>query len=163
MEHQISLITEWSNAALTSLLGHDPHLPDQGVVAWFIVVTTVIVLVPMSRRFSLHEPGVGQQMLEIGVDSINTMLDAFIGEHGRKYFPLMGGFAFFILTSNLITNIPGFQPPTADLNTTVALGVMSFLYYNFVGIRAQGAGYFKQFVGDPLWLTPLWLRPHRGR
>ena len=156
MEHEISVITGWANAALTRFLGHDPHLPDQGVVAWFIVLMAVVIFVPLSRRFSLHEPGKAQQMLEIGVDSINAMLSGFIGGNGRKYFPVMGGFAFFILASNLITNIPGFQPPTADLNTTVTLGVMSFLCYNVVGIHAQGLGYFKQFIGDPLWLTPLW-------
>jgi len=157
MEHEVSTITVWLNAAAGSVLGHEAHLPDQGVIAWFIVVLSAVVFIPLSRRFSVDEPGVVQQMLEIGVESINAMLDGFIGPGGRKYFPVMGGFAFFILASNLITNVPGFQPPTGDLNTTVALGVMSFAYYNFIGIRAQGGAYFKQFVGDPLYLAPLMI------
>lgn len=157
MEHELSTITILLNSAVESFTGHDPHLPDQGVIAWFIVVLSAVIFIPMSRRLSVDEPGPFQQLLEIGVESINAMLDGFIGKNGRKYFPVMAGFAFFILTSNLITNVPGFQPPTGDLNTTVALGVMSFLLYNAIGIRNQGAAYLKQFVGDPWWLAPLMI------
>ncbi len=157
MEHELSTITILLNSLVESFTGTDPHLPDQGVVAWFIVVLSTVIFVPMSRRFSIDEPGRAQQMLEIGVESINALLDSVIGAGGRKYFPVLGGFAFFILSSNLITNVPGFQPPTSDLNTTVALGVMSFLFYNYLGIRAQGLGYAKQFIGDPWQMFPLMI------
>lgn len=157
MEHELSTITILLNSLVGNITGHEGNLPDQGVIAWFIVVVSALVFIPMSRKFSVDEPGRAQQLLEIGVESINAMLDGFIGANGRKYFPAMAGVAFFILASNLITNVPGFQPPTADLNTTVALGVMSFLYYNFLGIRAQGFGYTKQFIGDPWQMFPLMI------
>ncbi len=157
MEHELSTLTILLNSLVEGFTGSDPHLPDQGVVSWFIVVVSVLIFVPMSRRFSVDTPGKAQQMLEIGVESINAMLDGFIGQGGRKYFPVMAGFGFFILASNLITNVPGFQPPTGDLNTTVALGVMSFLFYNFIGIRAQGIAYTKQFIGDPWMMFPLMI------
>ena len=157
MEHELSTITILLNSLVGRITGHEAHLPDQGVVAWFIVVVSALIFIPMSRKFSVDEPGKAQQLLEIGVESINAMLDGFIGANGRKYFPAMAGVAFFILVSNLITNIPGFQPPTGDLNTTVALGVMSFLYYNYLGIRAQGFGYAKQFIGDPWQMFPLMI------
>jgi len=157
MEHELSTITILLNSLVESFTGHDPHLPDQGVIAWFIVVMSAVIFIPMSRTFSVDKPGKFQQLLEIGVESINAMLDGFIGHGGRKYFPVMAGFGFFILASNLITNVPGFQPPTADLNTTVALGLMSFVTYNFIGIRAQGPAYFKQFLGDPVALAPLMI------
>lgn len=157
MEHEISAITGWVNTALAGALGQPVHLPDQTVVAFFIVLVSLAIFPPLSRTFRTYDPGVVQQMLEIGVQSVNTMLDAFIGENGRKYFPVMGGIAFFILASNLITFIPGFQPPTSSLNTTVALGVLAFFYYNFIGFREQGAAYLKQFVGDPPWLAPIMI------
>ncbi len=157
MEHELSTITILLNSLVGRITGHEAHLPDQGVIAWFIVVVSALVFVPMSRKFSVDEPGKAQQLLEIGVESINAMLDGFIGANGRKYFPAMAGVAFFILASNLITNVPGFQPPTGDLNTTVALGVMSFLYYNYLGIRAQGFGYARQFIGDPPAMAPLMI------
>lgn len=157
MEHELSTITILLNSLAGRITGHEAHLSDQGVIAWFIVVVSALFFIPMSRKFSVDQPGKAQQLLEIGIESINAMLDGFIGVNGRKYFPAMAGFAFFILASNLITNVPGFQPPTGDLNTTVALGVMSFLYYNFVGIRAQGFGYTKQFIGDPWQMFPLMI------
>jgi len=157
MEHELSTITILLNSLVERFTGHAAHLPDQGVIAWFIVVLSAVIFIPLSRRFSVDQPGKLQQLLEIGVESINAMLDGFIGKNGRKYFPVMAGFAFFILASNLITNVPGFQPPTSDLNTTVALGLMSFLTYNAIGIRNQGLGYLKQFIGDPWWLFPLMI------
>jgi len=157
MEHEISALTEWLNVAVASFTGHEAHLPDQAVMSFFIVAVSAVVFPILSRRLSLDEPGPFQQMLEIGVESVNTMLDAFIGENGRRYFPVMGTFAFYILAANLLAFFPGFQPPTADLNTTVALGVLSFLYYNYVGIRAQGRHYADQFIGDPWWLFPLMI------
>ncbi len=157
MEHELSTITILLNSLVGRITGHEAHLPDQGVIAWFIVVASAIIFIPMSRTFSVDSPSKLQQLLEIGIESINAMLDGFIGPGGRKYFPVMAGFAFFILTSNLITNVPGFQPPTGDLNTTAALGVMSFVYYNFLGIRAQGWGYAKQFIGDPPAMAPLMI------
>jgi len=157
MEHEISVLTDWLNAAVGAYTGHEAHIPDQAVMSFFLVVVSAVVFPLLSRSFSLDEPGPVQQMLEIGVESVNTMLDAFIGENGRRYFPVMGTFAFYILAANLLAFIPGFQPPTSDLNTTVALGVLSFLYYNYIGIRAQGWNYADQFIGDPWWLFPLMI------
>ena len=157
MEHEISAITGWLNASLGGLTGEPWHFSDQAVIAFTIVFASAAIFPAWSRHFSLHEPGIGQQMMEIGVNSVGMMLDSFIGQHGRRYFPLMGAFAFFILMSNLLAFIPGFQPPTADLNTTVALATVSFLAYNLVGIRTHGMAYAKQFVGEPLWLAPLMI------
>jgi F-type H+-transporting ATPase subunit a len=43
------------------------------------------------------------------------------------------------------------------MNTTLALGVFVFLYYNFAGLRAHGLSYLKHFLGPVLWLSPLLL------
>lgn len=156
MEHETSALYNWLHGSLDATFGPG-MITDQAVMAWFIVLLSLAVFPLLSRGFSQWEPGRVQQMLEIGVASINTMCDAFVGHNGRKYARILGPVAFFILVANLLAFIPGFQPPTSDLNTTFALGVMSFLMYNLVGITAQRAGYFKQFIGDPLWLTPLVL------
>lgn len=154
MGHETSALYNWLHASLDATFG-DGFISDQAIMAWFVVVVSLIVFPLLSRRFSLYRPGAAQQMLEIGVASINTMCDAFIGENGRKYAKVMGPIAFFILASNLLAFFPGFQPPTSNLNTTVALAVISFLIYNFIGIRAQGIRYTKQFIGDPWIMFPL--------
>ena len=156
MEHEVSALYNWLQGGLDAVFGPG-FISDQAVMAWFVVALSLVILPLLARSFSLYEPGPAQQMLEIGVASINTMCDAFIGQNGRKYAKIMGPIALFILLSNLVGFIPGLQPPTSDLNTTAALGICSFLIYNFIGIRAQGTGYLQQFIGDPVWLSPLMI------
>jgi F-type H+-transporting ATPase subunit a len=73
--------------------------------------------------------------------------DAIIGKAGRKYVPYFASFFFFILFSNLMGLLPGFIPPTGNLNTTLGLALVSFIGYNIIGVREQGVGYFKHFMG----------------
>ena len=73
--------------------------------------------------------------------------DAIVGKRGRKYVPYFGSFFIFILCANLAGLLPGFSPPTSNLNTTIGLALVSFIGYNFIGIRVQGRAYLKEFIG----------------
>ena len=64
--------------------------------------------------------------------------DAIIGKAGRKYVPYFGSFFFFILLSNLMGLLPGFAPPTGNLNTTMGLALVSFIGYNVIGRARAG-------------------------
>jgi len=82
------------------------------------------------------------------VDAAYGMMSDMMGEkHARRYFPLIGGLACFILVSNLLGSIPGLLPPTDNWNTTLALGLVVFLAYNYYGVREHGLGYLKHFFG----------------
>ena len=84
------------------------------------------------------------------------LLEQMIGKQGRQFLPLVGTVGLFILTSNLLGNLPGFQAPTANWNTTVALALTVFVWYNYAGIRKHGlAGYLKHFCGPIWWLAPI--------
>ena len=52
--------------------------------------------------------------------------------------PLYGAFFLFILFSNLLGLIPGFSPPTGNVNTTLGLGLLSFVMFNYFGFQAHG-------------------------
>ncbi|TNF43677.1 MAG: F0F1 ATP synthase subunit A, partial [Epsilonproteobacteria bacterium] len=53
----------------------------------------------------------------------------------------------FVLVNNLIGIIPGFESPTSNINVTLTLALLVFVYYNFEGVKRQGAfTYFKNFV-----------------
>ena len=63
----------------------------------------------------------------------------------------MATFAVLILISNLMGLIPVFMAPTASVNVTFALGVTSFIYYNYVGISENGIlNHLKHFAGPKL-------------
>jgi F-type H+-transporting ATPase subunit a len=65
-------------------------------------------------------------------------------------------FAVLILVSNLMGLFPLFMSPTAAVSVTFALGLSSFLYYNYVGIKENGlVGHLKHLAGPIWWIAPL--------
>ena len=98
-----------------------------------------------------------RNVAETIVELMVGLADSVIGKKGRKYVNLFGSFFIFILTANLFGLLPGFSPPTNNLNTTLGLGLISFCAYNYFGFREHGAGYIKQFMGPVLVLAPFFL------
>jgi F-type H+-transporting ATPase subunit a len=88
-----------------------------------------------------------RNIAELLIQLVVSQSDAIIGKAGRRYLPFFATFFFFILLSNLMGLLPGFLPPTGNLNTTLGLALVSFIGYNVIGVREQGAAYFKHFIG----------------
>jgi F-type H+-transporting ATPase subunit a len=123
-----------------------------------LVLAISCILFPLAaRRFSKDNPGNFQQLLELVVSGLKDLLEDVVG-HGasKKYLYAVGGFASFIFLSNIMGLFFFLQPPTGNTNTTFALGLCAFLYYNYQGIKAQGlVHYLKHFLGPMIWLAPL--------
>ena len=98
-----------------------------------------------------------RNVAEVVTELISNLSESVIGHDGPKYVPLFASLFVFILASNLIGLIPGFTPPTDNFNVTFALGVVSFVAYNYYGLRAHGLAYLKQFMGPLLILAPLMI------
>jgi F-type H+-transporting ATPase subunit a len=109
-----------------------------------------------TRRLEMF-PGRTQNFMEVALGTINTLMVETMGPEGRKFFPLIATLALFILTSNLLGVIPGFEPPTANLNTTVGLALVVFFMTHIVGVREHGFAYVKHFFGPVWWLAPIML------
>ena len=92
---------------------------------------------------------------ELLTEFIRGLCDTVIGEEGRDFIPLFCSVFLFALVNNLMGVVPGMEPATENLNTTLAMGVFIFLYYNFHGLRSNGIGYLKHFMGPILWLAPF--------
>jgi F-type H+-transporting ATPase subunit a len=95
--------------------------------------------------------------MEVIISGFYSLLLDTMGEHGKKFFPLIATLGLYILVSNLIGLIPGFESPTANLNTTVSMALCVFLMTHIVGVKLHGLKYFKQFLGPVWWLTPLMM------
>jgi F-type H+-transporting ATPase subunit a len=91
---------------------------------------------------------------------IMTQCRAVLGEkEAPKYFSFVSTIFILIFLSNAIGLIPGFLPPTESINTTLALGVFSFLYFNIKGCKELGTlNYLKHFAG-PLWYMAILIFP----
>lgn len=138
-----------------------PYSPDTAI-PWYTVmfviacILSVTIIWILKGRLSPDDPGKGQQTLELGVLAIRDMISDIIGPHGLKYFPIVMTFAVLILVSNLMGLFPLFMSPTAHVSVTFALGLTSFLYYNYIGIKENGLfGHLKHWLGPVLWIG--WL------
>ncbi|MFN7946998.1 MAG: F0F1 ATP synthase subunit A [Blastocatellia bacterium] len=136
------------------------QLPIPAHVVMFIVVAiiAVVILYFLRGKLSAESPTTRQQTFEVGVEAVRSMLRDLVGPHGLKYFPVVATFATLIFISNLMGMLPSIVaiPPTANLNTTLALALCSFLYYNYVGIKENGLfGHIRHFFGPVLFIAPL--------
>jgi F-type H+-transporting ATPase subunit a len=119
-------------------------------------ILSVIIIWILKGKLSEKEPGGGQQTLELSVLAVRNMIEDIIGPHGLKYFPVVMTFAVLILVSNLMGLFPLFMSPTSATSVTFALGLGSFLYYNYIGIAENGLfGHLKHLAGPIWWIAPL--------
>lgn len=72
-------------------------------------------------------------------------------------FPLAASIFLFVFIGNLIGLVPGFFPPTANLNTTGALALVTVVFTHVIGIKYHGAKYYKHFIGPVWWMIPIIL------
>ena len=147
MEHPYT----WYNAlpeSLQHLFGdHTFFAIVAGLLLIFFAIKARGALAKASDPVVPAEDLGSRNITELLVQLIVTQSDAIIGKPGRRYVPFFGTFFFFILLSNLMGLLPGFAPPTGNLNTTLGLAIVSFIGYNVIGVREMGSSYLKHFVG----------------
>jgi F-type H+-transporting ATPase subunit a len=134
------------------------HLSSEMELVAMTWVVMLILVIPsfLGTRKLQTAPDPLQNVLEFLVESLEGLLEAMMGPRGKRYLPLIGSLALFILGCNLLGLIPGFHSPTNNLNTTVACALVVFLSTHVIGIREQGAlHYLKHFVGPIWWLAPI--------
>src|SRR5215217_2774926 len=138
-----------------------PYTPENAI-PWYTVmfviacILSVVIIWILKGKLSESEPGHGQQTLEVSVLAVRSMIEDIIGPHGLKYFPVVMTFAVLILVSNLMGLFPLFMSPTSATSVTFALGLASFLYYNYIGIAENGLfGHLKHLAGPIWWIAPL--------
>jgi len=138
-------------------LGMTSEFPDHVIMALLVLFLSATIFPLITRNLSKENPGNVQQLFELVINGLKGFLEEIVG-HGasHRFLNIIGGFAFFIFLSNILGLFYFLQPPTGNVNTTFALSLTAFLYYNFQGIRAQGVvSYFKHFMGPVPWLALL--------
>ncbi|MCO4846106.1 MAG: F0F1 ATP synthase subunit A [Sulfurovum sp.] len=130
---------------LGAIFGHGQMLFVSHLVLTAIIV---IVIAKIATKSLSAVPAGTQNVMEAFLGGVIAMGKDVIGEeHARKYLPLIATIGLFVLVNNLIGIIPGFESPTSNINVTLTLALIVFLYYNYEGIKKQGAfTYFKNFV-----------------
>ncbi len=127
-----------------------------------ILTIGILIFVPILFKILAKKPSLIpspiQNIFEVYIEFVDNMIKENMGEKGRKYFPLVAAIGLFVFFGNLLGLIPGLDSSTANINTTAALAILVFLYYNYEGIRKQGfVKYFKHFFGPIKWMAPLFF------
>lgn len=133
-----------------------------------LIILGIISLIARRRLNNIEEAMIPSpkitvaNLLELMMSVIFSLMHDIIGKDYKRHVPLVGTLALFILCSNLLGLVPGFVPPTDNLNTTIGCGLVVFLYFNFQGVRVHGMGHFIH-LANPLgawwgwFLAPLLL------
>ena len=166
MPHQL-LFTEFLNARfaapVTALLEafhvHPkyPHAPITNAFAMELLVFGFLVayFVVVRLTLSVEKPGAVQHLAEMTNEFVEGQGEQIIGHGSERFVSYLTALLLFILLSNLLGLIPGFESPTANVVVPLGFALTTFLYYHYHGIRANGAAYIKQFLGPVWWLYPL--------
>jgi F-type H+-transporting ATPase subunit a len=140
---------------------HYIHIYHAAFTAILLFALGIIVYLKLRKIDTAVVPGskLGVvSVFEVVCESILGLMESIIGPEAKKYFPMIGTLFIYIFINNLMGVIPGFLPPTDNINTTLSCGLIVFVYFNYVGIREQGViNYFKHFAGPVIFLAPLML------
>ncbi|HZU26484.1 MAG TPA: F0F1 ATP synthase subunit A [Bryobacteraceae bacterium] len=178
MEHEVwltVLLNRWLAGPADAVLQmanapHDPAHPWSNWASMELLVAAIIVIVFAVLRgtLSADNPGRMQHIFEVVYEFVRGQARDTIAHHSDNYARYFGTLFIFILFMNLIGLIPGFESPTMSPSVPLGLAVCTFLYYNWMGIRAQGFGhYLMTFIGPVWWLfflmIPIEIISHLAR
>ena len=149
---------------LLNLLGihpHNPAAPITNAVAMQILVVLLLTIffVLVRMRLSVEKPGALQHTMEGIYGFVNGLASETISHHPEKFVPYLMALGMFILSCNLIGLVPGLESPTAVPVVPLGCALLTWFYYHYQGIRANGPiGYLAHFIGPQDKDMPLVVR-----
>ncbi len=125
------------------------------VFTWALMAVLVVGAALITRKLVTgHERSRWQNLLEIVVTTIVAQIEDVGLKQPRHYIAFLGTLFLFVASAALATVIPGYEPPTASLSTTVALALCVLVAVPLFGISGRGlGGYLKSYM-EP---TPVML------
>jgi F-type H+-transporting ATPase subunit a len=181
MEEHISQLTHWVNhllgPAVLQLLRllHVPPKDLEHPISEYVVMSLVVFAIGsvaalyLRSRLSVELPGGFQQVAELLLTNplgfgIKDLLEENTGKEAPRFIAFVGSISIFVLLSNLLGVIPAFTSPTGNAVVPLACALLSFIYFNWQGIRHHGLGhYLLTFGGSPKrvdeWVLAILLFP----
>ncbi len=139
-------------------LGFDPAAPftDSFALQLGVVLFLIAFFVIVRLTLNVEKPGPAQFVAESIHDFVGGQADQIIGHGYERYQPFVTTVFLFVLCCNMLGLYPGFHTPTADPKVPLGIAILTFLYYNYHGLRVQGpVNYAKHFMGPIWWIS--WL------
>lgn len=132
---------------------------QEWIILSHLALTVVVVFLiarAATNKIQLVPTGV-QNVMETYLKGVITIGSDSMGEkNARKFLPLIATLGLLIFVANMMGIVPGFESVTANINFTLALAIIVFVYYNYLGIKENGFGkYFGHMMGPVPVLAPL--------
>ena len=177
MEEHVSRLTVWFNelfGALALRLLHALHvqpadyetpIPEYVVMSLVVLLAGTILALILRSRLSVENPGAMQQAAELLLTNpmgfgIKDLLEENVAHGAEKFIAFTGSISIFILLANLLSVFPAFSSPTGNAVVPLACAIVTFLYFNWQGIRHHGpGGYLLTFAGSPKHAADWALSP----
>jgi F-type H+-transporting ATPase subunit a len=145
-----------SPLSTTTLFSIGPVPISETVVATWVLMAALALACFLASRSLTLTPSRTQSVLELIVEAVAGQIRETIRVSPWPYVPMIGTLFLFILVANWSSMIPGVEPPTAHIETDVALGLIVFMAIIYFGIRARGLrGYLKTFAEPSIVMIPL--------
>ena len=127
------------------------------IVTWGLMLVLAVGSTVITRHLSTGlKRSRWQNLLEIVVTAIGKQIEEVGLSQPHKYLSFLGTIFLFIALASLCTIIPGYEPPTGSLSTTVALALCVFVAVPLFGIEGQGVGgYFKSYLKPTVIMLPF--------
>jgi F-type H+-transporting ATPase subunit a len=127
------------------------------ITTWVVMLLLTVGAILVTRNLSVDKPmSRWQGVLEIIVIFVQSQIKDVGLRKPEKYLTLLGTLFVFIASANLLTVIPGYEPPTGSLSTTAALALCVFVAVPFYGIASDGMkNYLKTFIEPTVIMLPF--------
>jgi F-type H+-transporting ATPase subunit a len=131
-------------------------LTPSTIVSTWIVMGLLFLLVLVFRLSLNNKNGKMRYLITTGTETFMDLCSQTLGKFEFHHFSFIFSLFLFILICNVVGIMPEVEEPTADLNTALALGILSFLYANYYAIKAQGIReYSKEFFQPFFIMLPI--------
>jgi len=144
-----------------SLFDFYPSITGSIIMSWIVMAVVIIPLTIAARRLK-EIPSGAQNVLEFAIEGLTSFAMGIGGPGAKRFITFFLACFLFIVVSNWSGLIPGvgrvheFRAPTSDVNVTVGLALVAFVYFHYQGVRALGiGGYLGKFFtlkGGPIGL-----------
>jgi F-type H+-transporting ATPase subunit a len=131
-------------------------IPDSVAMEFLVFLLLLAYFIAVRLTLSVETPGPVQHLAEMTHGFVAEQSEQIIGHGSERFVGYLTVLGLFILLCNLMgLAAPWLESPTANVAVPLGLALVTFIYYHYYGIRENGFGYIKQFLGPVWWLYPL--------
>jgi len=124
---------------------------DIVVHTWIIIGIMAMILIPIYLILK-KKPGIAHYIITSFINYFANLSKQSLGKLMFGHFAFVTSIFLFIFLGNTIAILPGLEEPTKDINTTLALGLTSFLYIQYFNIKTHG---IKSYIGE--YFSPFFI------